>query len=186
MFKTQNLFHHSSAEHSCAFNTVLLAFNVIKIHKIGEHSKCMLEWTLQITTSGSPLSWLPSPFVCSSVSLSYSEVGRWMTCVKPVLEFKMHFLTAVCSSCLMITHVNWCGMEWVGRKQLVHTVTCEKWCSRSLYMVLTTFGLGWCFLCTCWFISISLINKSIPKEDVSLEILTVNRLPCWKEWTSCY
>lgn len=56
MFKTWHLFHHSSAEHTRAFNTVLLAFAVIKIHEIGEHSKCMSEQTPQITTSDSPLS----------------------------------------------------------------------------------------------------------------------------------
>lgn len=134
MFKTWKLFHPSSAEHSYALNTVFLAFALIKIHKIGEHSKCMSEWTPQLTTSGSPLSWLPSPYVCSLVSLPYNEVGRWMNCNKPVLEFKMYFLTAVCSSCV-ISYVNQCGMEWVGRKQLVHTLTCENWCSRSLYLV---------------------------------------------------
>lgn len=134
MFKTWDLFHHSSAEHSYALNTVLLAFTLIKILKAGERSKCMSEWTPQITTSDSPLSWLPSLYVCSLVSHPYNEVGRWMNCNKPVLEFKMHFLTAVCSSCV-VSCVNWCGTEWVGRKQLVHTLTCENWCSRTLCLV---------------------------------------------------
>lgn len=56
MFKTWDLFHHFSAEHTHAFNTVLLAFTVIKIHEIGEPSKCMSEQTPQISASDSPLS----------------------------------------------------------------------------------------------------------------------------------
>lgn len=78
MFKTWHLFHHSSAEHTCAFNTVLLAFAVIKIHEIGEHSKCTSEQTPQITTSDSPLSWLPSPYVCFLVSLPSLWLNRQM------------------------------------------------------------------------------------------------------------
>lgn len=124
--------------------TLLLAFTAIKIHRTGEHAKCFSGWIARITTSGGPLSWLPSPlhmFFCKS----YKDVQmNELPCNKPMLELKMHFSTAVCCPYIILSCLNWCGMEWVGNKQLGHTVTCEKtWCSRRLDLV--------CAIITCFF-----------------------------------
>ena len=143
MFKTWDLFCCSSAEHSSALNTLLLAFTVIKIHRLGERSKCFSGWIPQITTSDGPLPRLPLPmFFCKS-SLQRCRQMSELPCNKPV-----HFWTAVCRPCMILSCLNWRGMEWVGTKQLVHTVMCEKtWCSRSLYLV---YAIVTClFLSTC-------------------------------------